>query len=178
MQRAPAVSGVRITDEVGIFAPLIQERRKVAWYSARKKYPSLGRRLNEGAKRATKRAVLLGTMPVANFVATAARDGQSTRLGDGLDECRLAGAILPDEVRDRALEGQVEALDEGNCTGTFRFRHALGDDVDAFEEQGGRRASASRSHRMSLMRVSPRSSGPPKGAGTDLGALLLRCHHA
>jgi hypothetical protein len=61
----------------------------------------------QGERRAQgvpKRAVLFGTMSVANLVATAARDRQSAGLGDGFDERRLAGAILPDEVRDGSLE--------------------------------------------------------------------------
>ena len=55
----------------------------------------------------TERAVLLGAMAVANFVAPRrrSRDGQSACFGDGFDECRFARAILADEVRHGSLEG-------------------------------------------------------------------------
>jgi hypothetical protein len=120
-------------DEVGVFATLIQERRKVSLVLGSKEVSIFGPPTERRAQGATKRAVLLGTMLVASFVATAARERQAAGLGDGFDERRLARAILPDEVRDGPLEGQIEVPDERETVREpFMLRDALGDDIDAF----------------------------------------------
>src|SRR5262245_7689405 len=85
-------------------------------------------------------------MPRRRLVAATARHRQAADIGDGLDEGRLARAILPDEVCHRPPEGEVEVTDEGKTVGeSLVSRHAVGDDVDALEERGGRG-----SHRPSL----------------------------
>src|SRR5262249_11141512 len=86
-------------------------------------------------KGGTKRAVLLGTMSGGGLVASAARDRQAARLRYGFDECRLARAILPDQVRDGPLQRHVEVPGEREIVREpLRGQYALRNNVDALEE--------------------------------------------
>ena len=146
MKGASAVARVGIAAEVRIFMALVQERRQVGLEFRSEEVAILGTRTEGRTKGATQRAVLLGTMSIRGLVATAAGDRQAARLGYGFDECRLARAILPDQVRDRLSEGQVEVPDEGEIVREpLRGRHALGNNVDAFEERRVRHVSHRRS---------------------------------
>src|SRR5262245_11665358 len=135
IERAPAVSRVGIAKEVRIFVPLVQERREVGLEFRSEEIAILGTPAEGRTKGGTKRAVLLGTMSGGGLVASAARDRQAARLGYGFDECRLARAILPDQVRDGPLEGQVRGPNErGIVRNPLRGPYALRNNVKALEE--------------------------------------------
>src|SRR5437867_10735322 len=119
------------------------------------------------AQRATERAVLLGAMVVGSFVAATARDRESARLGDGLDQRGLTRAVLADQVRHGGVEGQVEAPDERQTVREpLKRRHALGNDADPLEEGGshhlGGNVGMTRLAKSSSVRSASLSPIPPK----------------
>src|SRR5262249_5139376 len=77
---------------------------------------------------------LVSRLHVEHVVPASAPGAEPAEVGDRFEERRFARPVLADEERDRAVEIQIEAADEGEIVRKASLgRDALGYSVDALE---------------------------------------------